>query len=281
MHTLTPKKKHKNYQCSFKGFQEYKEICYFDQYTLSLDVQGMLRDLSRADEGSVVFLQVSGHNPTGYDPSPAVWQNIADIVTERRLFPFFISVLQGILQNKTVFGTKKKGFVSGDTDQDVEPLRMFEARGLEFMCAQSFAWTFGLYNERSGCLVVLVNNVAKVNAIKTHLLHIASSLYSTPPNHGARYFFKHFIVINPVYVLFRIVAYILGDQMMTDRWKDALKSIAKRLKQMRMYLREELERLDNFGSWVHITDQCGLFCFTGNNFHYQIYDTISHCLIKV
>lgn len=54
--------------------------------------------------------------------------------------------------------------------------------------------------------------------------------------------------------------------MMTDRWKDALKSIAKRLKQMRMYLREELERLDTFGSWVHITDQCGLFCFTGNNY---------------
>lgn len=150
----------------------------------------MLRDLSRADEESVVVLQVSGHNPTGYDPSPLVWQNIADIVTERKLFPFFISVFQGIFQNKIkkqfLATFYDKGFVSGDTDQDVEPLRMFEARGLEFICAQSFAWTFGLYNERSGCLAVLVNNVAKVNAIKTHFLHIVSSLYSTPPNHGAR-----------------------------------------------------------------------------------------------
>lgn len=60
----------------------------------------MLRDLSKADEGSVVFLQVSGHNPTGYDPSPTDWQKIADIVSERRLFPFFVSVFQGILRNK-------------------------------------------------------------------------------------------------------------------------------------------------------------------------------------
>lgn len=59
------------------------------------------------------------------------------------------------------------------------------------------------------------------------------------------------------------MAFILGDKILSEEWKASIKAIAARLKQMRTYLREELERLGAPGSWVHITNQVGLFCFIG------------------
>lgn len=78
------------------------------------------------------------------------------------------------------------GFATGDIHQDVEVVRMFETRGLEFICSQSFAWNFGLYNERSGCLSIVVKDAKNVNAIRSHLLKIAGNMYWSPPSHGAR-----------------------------------------------------------------------------------------------
>lgn len=63
---------------------------------------------------------------------------------------------------------------------------MFAERGIEFMCTQSFAKNFGLYNERAGNLVIVMNDTKEVAQIKSQLILIVRGMYSNPPNHGAR-----------------------------------------------------------------------------------------------
>jgi len=49
----------------------------------------MLNDLTNAQSGSIVLLHTSAHNPTGVDPTPEQWHDIAKVMKENNLFPFF------------------------------------------------------------------------------------------------------------------------------------------------------------------------------------------------
>lgn len=89
------------------GFQELRELRYFDYHTLSLDMEYLLKDLENAQEGAVVFLQVSGHNPTGCDPDLSEWEKIADIIARRQLFPFFYSPCQGSQSKRSLTPSPK------------------------------------------------------------------------------------------------------------------------------------------------------------------------------
>lgn len=46
---------------------------YFDPKTKSLDINGMLEDLDKAEKEQIVMLHVCAHNPTGVDPTDAQW----------------------------------------------------------------------------------------------------------------------------------------------------------------------------------------------------------------
>lgn len=64
---------------------------YFDPKTKGLNINGMIEDLDAAPAGSAVLLHVCAHNPTGVDPTPEQWQQIADVCKRRQLYPFFDS----------------------------------------------------------------------------------------------------------------------------------------------------------------------------------------------
>lgn len=44
---------------------------------------------------------------------------------------------------------------------------------------------------------------------------------------------------------------------------DTLKIMTDRIKSMRTILRENLEKLGTIGKWNHVTDQTGMFSYTG------------------
>lgn len=44
---------------------------------------------------------------------------------------------------------------------------------------------------------------------------------------------------------------------------DSLKLMTDRIKSMRKALRDNLEKLGTKGTWNHITDQTGMFSYTG------------------
>merc|ERR1712187_821800 len=56
---------------------------------------------------------------------------------------------------------------------------------------------------------------------------------------------------------------ILGDAARFAKWRSELKSMANRVLEVRALLRKGLEAKGTPGTWNHITDQIGMFSFTG------------------
>ncbi|KAF7284028.1 glutamate oxaloacetate transaminase 1 [Rhynchophorus ferrugineus] len=216
------------------GFQDAREYRYWNGETRGLDIDGFLEDLNNAPEGAVIILHACAHNPTGCDPTQEQWKQIASVIKDKKLFPFFDSAYQG--------------FASGDLDKDAWAVRYFVTQGFELFCAQSYAKNFGLYNERTGNLSVVMNNPSEVPAVKSQITLTVRGMYSNPPSHGAR-----------------IVSHVLSNKELYNQWRDNIKTMSSRIIEMRKRLREELERLGTPGSWNHITDQIGMFSYTGLN----------------
>ncbi len=56
----------------------------------------MLSDLSdKTKPGDVVLLHACCHNPTGVDPTPAQWQEIAAVLASKKLLPLVDFAYQG------------------------------------------------------------------------------------------------------------------------------------------------------------------------------------------
>ncbi len=49
----------------------------------------MMADLEAAPEGSIVLLHGCAHNPTGIDPTPEQWTQIAQLCQRKGHLPFF------------------------------------------------------------------------------------------------------------------------------------------------------------------------------------------------
>ncbi|XP_060879317.1 aspartate aminotransferase, cytoplasmic [Metopolophium dirhodum] len=214
------------------GFQDAKTYRYWNEETRSLDFDGFCEDLSNAPENAVIILHGCAHNPTGLDPTEDQWKKIAEIIKEHKLIPFFDNAYQG--------------FASGDLEKDAWSVRYFLSQGFEFLCSQSFAKNYGLYNERAGNLTFVLNSVENVKAVKSQVTMIVRGMYSNPPNHGAR-----------------TVSTILNNDVFKNEWMNTLKLMTDRIKAMRKSLREHLEKLGTIGTWNHITDQTGMFSYTG------------------
>ncbi|TPX09028.1 uncharacterized protein E0L32_001711 [Thyridium curvatum] len=209
---------------------------YFDKKTKGLDFEGMKKALQDAPERSIILLHACAHNPTGVDPTEAQWREIASIMRQKSHFPFFDSAYQG--------------FASGDLERDAGAVRHFVEQGFELLVAQSFAKNFGLYGERAGCLhfVTAPGPSAKEDTarIASQLAILQRSEISNPPIYGAR-----------------IVSTVLNDDKLFAEWRDNLREMSGRIKDMRQALRSKLEALGTPGTWNHITDQIGMFSFTG------------------
>lgn len=216
------------------GFTSPNTYRYWDPKALAIDFDGMIEDLSKAPENSVILLHACAHNPTGIDPTQEQWTKIADVMEERKLFPFFDSAYQG--------------FASGDLDRDAFAVRYFVKRGFEIFCAQSFAKNFGLYNERVGNLTIVMNDASHVVKAKSQLTWVVRGMYSNPPAHGAR-----------------VVANVLSNKQLFDEWREHIKTMSTRVHGMREALRAELIKLGTPGNWDHIVNQIGLFSYTGLN----------------
>ncbi|XP_012061114.1 PREDICTED: LOW QUALITY PROTEIN: probable aspartate aminotransferase, cytoplasmic [Atta cephalotes] len=214
------------------GFKNARQYTYWNEKTRNIDLEGMLQDLRDAPENAVIILHSCAHNPTGCDPTPEQWTKIADVIQEKNLFPLFDCAYQG--------------FATGDLDKDAYAVRMFAERGIEFICTQSFAKNFGLYNERVGNIVFVLADTKELIQTKSQLTLIIRGMYSNPPNHGAR-----------------IVVTVLNNPEFFEEWKDNIKTMSRRIKQMRIGLYHRLLKLDTPGTWDHIIQQIGMFSYTG------------------
>ncbi|KAF2002233.1 PLP-dependent transferase [Amniculicola lignicola CBS 123094] len=214
----------------------YKTYPYFKKETKALDFDGMISTLEGAEPGSIIVLHACAHNPTGVDPTQDQWKKIADVIREKKHFPFFDTAYQG--------------FASGDLAKDGWAIRYFVEQGFELCIAQSYAKNFGLYGERAGCFHFVTASAADaestVQRVASQLAILQRSEISNPPAYGAR-----------------IAATVLNDKELFADWEADLKTMSGRIIDMRKALRSKLEELGTPGTWNHITDQIGMFSYTG------------------
>jgi aspartate aminotransferase len=196
----------------------------------------MLAALRAAPAGSIILLHACAHNPTGVDLTQDQWKQVAVIMRDRQLFPFFDCAYQG--------------FASGDLARDAWAVRYFVDQGFELCVAQSFAKNFGLYGQRTGAFHFVSApgpDAATANAhVASQLAILQRSEISNPPAYGAR-----------------IASRVLNDPALFAEWEDDLRTMSGRIADMRTGLRQRLEAKGTPGSWAHITDQIGMFSFTG------------------
>jgi aspartate aminotransferase len=213
----------------------WSEYRYYDPKTVGLDFDGMISDIKEAPEGSFVLLHGCAHNPTGIDPSPEQWEKIADVIQEKSHIPFFDVAYQG--------------FASGSLDTDASSVRLFAARGMELLVAQSYSKNLGLYAERIGAINAVCSSSDVAQRVKSQLKRLARPMYSNPPVHGAR-----------------IVSNVVGNSDLFNEWKEEMELMAGRIKSVRKKLYDSLTTKDRSGKdWSFILRQIGMFSFTGLN----------------
>lgn len=211
-----------------------KQYRYYDPKTCGFDFNGALQDLAKIPEQSVILLHACAHNPTGVDPKPEQWKEISKVIKNRNLFPFIDMAYQG--------------FASGDCDRDATALRQFVDDGHQLALAQSFAKNMGLYGERVGAFSMVCSSKEEAQRVMSQMKIIIRPTYSNPPIHGAR-----------------IATMVLNDPELRKEWLKDVKGMADRIIGMRQRLRDGLKREGSTRNWQHITDQIGMFCYTGMN----------------
>ena len=214
------------------GF-ETAQYNYYNPTTHGLDFEGMKQSLRQAKAGDVVLLHGCCHNPTGIDPKPEQWEELAKLTAELNLLPFFDFAYQG-------FGN--------GVNEDAVGIRTFAKYHKEFLVASSFSKNFGLYNERIGAITV-VNADAEQCAKSFSQLKIAiRANYSNPPAHGAK-----------------IVETILSNPELRAEWENEVKEMRERIKTMRNLLFTKLKELGVNQDFSFINEQNGMFSFSGLN----------------
>lgn len=205
---------------------------YFDPKTKGLDLDGMLEDINNFEGKAVVLLHACAHNPTGVDPNAEQWAKISEACLKKGHFVLFDNAYQG--------------FASGDTERDVASVHQFIADGHNIALCQSFAKNFGLYGQRVGQFSVLCADADEQARLDSQIKMIARAIYSNPPVHGAR-----------------IVSTILKDPELKGMWQDEIRQMSGRINKMRVLLKDNIIKAGSKHNWDHITNQIGMFSFTG------------------
>jgi aspartate aminotransferase len=204
---------------------------YYDPKSHELLFDAMLQHLETAAAGDVVLIHACCHNPTGADLSPEQWETIASLLQRRALVPFLDLAYQG-------FGAS--------LEKDAEAVRMVVGRVPEALIAISYSKNLGLYRERVGALISISENADRADAVQSHVLQIARSIYSMPPDHGAA-----------------IAAKIFADATLRRDWIVELDAMRLRFHDMRTLLSHNLQEVTGEGSFDFIRRQHGMFSLLG------------------
>lgn len=212
------------------GF-EVESYPYYDAAKRGINFDGMLAALNAAAAGTIVVLHACCHNPTGYDITPAQWDQVVAAVKAKGLVPFLDMAYQGF-----GYGLKEDGAA----------VAKFVAAGLTFFVSTSFSKSFSLYGERVGALSVLCENKEEAARVLSQLKIAIRTNYSNPPTHGGA-----------------VVAAVLGNPELRALWEKELGEMRVRIKAMRQALVDGLKAAGVKEDMSFITTQIGMFSYSG------------------
>ena len=206
---------------------------YYDADKRGVNFNGMLASLKAAPAGTIVVLHACCHNPTGYDITPAQWDQVVQVVKAQGLTAFLDMAYQGFGH-----GIQEDGAV----------VAKFVAAGLNFLVSTSFSKSFSLYGERVGALSVLCADKEEADRVLSQLKIVIRTNYSNPPTHGGA-----------------VVAAVLSNPELRALWEKELGEMRVRIKDMRQKLVDGLKAAGVQQDMSFITDQIGMFSYSGLN----------------
>ena len=192
-----------HFQVFGKAGLETAKYRYYDKNTRALDFEGMKEDLKNAKAGDAVLIHACCHNPSGMDPNAAQWEELAKLVADLGLLPFFDFAYQG-------FGN--------GIEEDAFGIRTFLKYNKEILVASSFSKNFGLYNERIGALTVVSADKETADRVFSQVKIAVRANISNPPAHGAK-----------------IVTTVLSCPELRAQWEQEVAEMRDRIKEMREF----------------------------------------------
>jgi aromatic-amino-acid transaminase len=214
------------------GF-EVRDYAYYAPATRSLDFAGFLAAVKAMPTGSIIVLHACCHNPTGVDPTPAQWQEVAVAVRAGGLVPFLDMAYQG--------------FGDGVTE-DGAVVKLFAQTPGPIFISSSFSKSFSLYGERIGALTVAASDKDEATRVLSQLKRVIRTNYSNPPTHGGA-----------------LVTAALTDAAAYALWEKELGEMRDRIKSMRVALHAALKKLEPTANFENILTQRGMFSYSGLN----------------
>ncbi len=196
----------------------------------SLNTSALFDAIAAAKGGDAMILHGACHNPTGIDPTPEQWSEIAQQIAHRGILPILDFAYQG-------FG---EGLI-----EDAASLRAFLATGCEVLVASSSSKNFALYNERVGSLAIIGADGAAAASIASHARMAVRTMWSNPPAHGGA-----------------IVATILGDATLRAQWEGEVNAMRTRIKASRTAFAAALTAA-GAGDFSYLLDHHGMFSLLG------------------
>ena len=204
---------------------------YYDREQCAIRFDEMKKAIQRIPAGDIVLLHGCCHNPTGMDLERAQWQEVAELIADRKLLPFVDLAYQG--------------FAHGIED-DAWAVRLLAGKVPEMIVSSSCSKNFGLYRDRVGSLSVVSSNAETAAIVRSQTHNIVRTMYSMPPDHGAA-----------------VVRIILCDHALRRVWEDEVRGMRKRLQSMRELLTAALAKAAPGHDFSHIERANGMFCFVG------------------
>jgi aromatic-amino-acid transaminase len=204
---------------------------YYDAAARGVNFPAMRAALEAAPAGTVVVLHACCHNPTGYDLTPAQWDEVIAAVKSRGLVAFLDMAYQGFGQGIA---------------QDGAVIAKFLGAGIDFFVSTSFSKSFSLYGERVGALSVVCASQEEAQRVLSQLKIVIRTNYSSPPIHGAQ-----------------VVALVLSTPELRALWEEELAGMRQRIRAMRQSLVEKLASAGVKQDMSFITRQQGMFSYSG------------------
>jgi aromatic-amino-acid transaminase len=200
---------------------EMVDYAYYAKDSRTICFDRMMEVLRGARAGDLLLLQGCCHNPTGADLDLDQWRAIAELVSERGLIPYVDLAYQGL---------------GNGLEADAAGTRLVIEAAEQALVAQSCDKNFGVYRERTGSVFVKASSAATAKVALSHLMSLARTMWSMPPDHGAA-----------------VVRIILDDPQLRADWRSELDEMCARIRSLRVRLAAFDPRLD------YIARQNGMF----------------------
>ncbi|WP_323009098.1 amino acid aminotransferase [Paracoccus sp. (in: a-proteobacteria)] len=204
---------------------------YFDAETRGVDFEAMKADISATKKGDVVLLHGCCHNPTGANLNIEQWAEVATILEKTGALPLIDLAYQGF----------------GDgLEEDAAGTRLIASRIPEVLIAASCSKNFGIYRERTGCLLALCADTATRDLAQGAMSFLNRQTYSFPPFHGAK-----------------IVATVLTTPELRADWMAELEAVRSGMLRLREQLAGELRDLSGSDRFGFVAAHRGMFSRLG------------------